>query len=298
MTYPRVAAVVPTYNRWCKTQRFLKHFMGQTYGALTIVVVDASSPDGTAERIQQDYGEVTVLQVDDQQFWAGATNAGVRYALNQGYDYIFTINDDAVVAPDHVASMVDLAQRYDADILGNRIDYLAIPGMIWALGTQLVWGTPKFLQLQYHGIPATDLSADVLSQEMLAVDALPGNGVLIHRCVFEQVGLYQDRFLPHYHADSELILRAGRQGFQAYVAPRIVLQDDFAVEQKQQDLRSLAGLRYAFLNRKSHLYVFAIAYILLRYCPWYAYLQTAYYLLKRLIGLSKGRPGSEGLSGS
>lgn len=293
MKYPRVAAVVPTYNRWCKTQRFLDHFREQTYGALTLVIVDASSPDGTAARIEQHYGDVTVLRVDDQQFWAGATNTGVRYALDQGYDYIFTINDDAVVAPDHVASMVDLAQRYDAKILGNRIDYLSMPGTVWALGTQLVWSTPKFLQLQYHSSRAQDLPVDVLSQDVLAVDALPGNGVLIHRCVLEQVGLYQDRFLPHYHADSELILRAGRQGFQAYVAPDIVLQDDFALEQKQQDLKSFAGLRYAFLSRKSHLYVFAIAYIFLKYCPWHAYPKTIYYLLQRLVRLGKGRSGAE-----
>ncbi|MGB3787504.1 MAG: hypothetical protein WA949_05810 [Phormidesmis sp.] len=58
--------------------------------------------------------------------------------------------------------------------------------------------------------------------------------MLIHRSVFEQVGLYQATFLPYYHADSELILRARRYGIEAYVAPHVVLQDDFSAEQKNK----------------------------------------------------------------
>ncbi len=289
----RVAAVIPTYNRWEKTQRFLTQFAAQTYGALSIVIVDADSPDGTASKVQQCYPDVTLLQVSDQRYWAGATNVGVRYVLTRGYDYIFTINDDATVAPNHVQQLVDLAQRHGICILGNRIDYLTPPDKIWALGTQIEWGTPHFLKLRYAGVSFKELPAKVLEQEILAVDTLPGDGVLIHRSVFEKIGLYKDTFLPHYHADSELVLRANHSGFQAYVTPQVVLRDDFSTEQKQQSLKSIAGLRYAFLNPRSHLYLPAIAYIFLRYCPWYAYPQTLYYLFMRLLRLGKGRPRTE-----
>ncbi|MGI8932631.1 MAG: glycosyltransferase family 2 protein, partial [Phormidesmis sp.] len=251
----KVAAVVPTYNRWPKTQRFLGQFVQQTYADLTTIVVDADSPDGTAREVQQHYPDVILLQVSDQQYWAGATNAGVRYALEHGYDYIFTINDDAVVAPDHIQRLIALAQKHSLRIIGNRIDYLEPPHQVWALGTQLVWGTPRFLQLQYVNTLAEDLPADIMAQEILAVDALPGDGVLIHRSVFEQVGLYQAAFLPHYHADSELILRARRSGIEAYVAPHVVLQDDFSAAQKKQDFKRIAGLKYAFFHPKSHLFV-------------------------------------------
>ncbi|WP_121970012.1 glycosyltransferase family 2 protein [Leptolyngbya sp. BC1307] len=289
----KVAAVVPTYNRWPKTQRFLGQFVQQTYADLTTIVVDADSPDGTAREVQQHYPDVILLQVSDQQYWAGATNAGVRYALEHGYDYIFTINDDAVVAPDHIQRLIALAQKHSLRIIGNRIDYLEPPHQVWALGTQLVWGTPRFLQLQYVNTLAEDLPADIMAQEILAVDALPGDGVLIHRSVFEQVGLYQAAFLPHYHADSELILRARRSGIEAYVAPHVVLQDDFSAAQKKQDFKRIAGLKYAFFHPKSHLFVPAIIYIFLRYCPWYAYPQTLYHLLMRLLRLGKSRPRTE-----
>lgn len=294
MPLPSVVAIIPTYNRWAKTQRFLQQFIRQSYTALTIVVVDANSPDGTAKNIHQQYPNVVLLQVDDRQYWAGATNAGISYALTRAYDYILTINDDAIVASDHVQHLVTLAQSYGLSILGNRIDYLTPPGKVWALGTQLTWGTSNFLRLQYHDVDVKDLPADMMAQEVVPVHTLPGDGVLIHRSVFEKVGLYQSNFLPHYHADSELILRAKKHGFRAYVAPHVVLKDDFSAEQKKQDLRSIAGLKYAFFHPKSHLFLGAIAYIFFCYCPWYAYPQTFYHLFLRL--LSKDRSRSKGLS--
>ncbi len=289
-----VAAIVPIYNRWEKTQRFIQHFAQQQYSNLTIVVVDANSPDGSAAKIRAAYPNVVLLETNSQQYWAGGTNKGVQYALNYGYDYILTINDDAVAAPNHVQHLVTLARTHQISILGNRIDYLNVPGKVWGLGTQLVWGTPNFLRLQYAGMMAKDLPAEVLNEKVMVVDALPGDGVLIHRRVFEQVGLYRAKFLPHYHADSEFILRAGRAGFQAYVAPHVVLQDDFSAEQKRLDLKSVAGLRYALFNPKSHLYLMAIAYIFFRYCPWWAYPKTIYYLFWRLLCLRKSGFGPKG----
>lgn len=293
----RVAAVIPTYNRWLKTRRFLQQFTQQTYNKLTIIVADADSPDGTASKIQECYPSVILVRVDRQQYWAGATNAGVCYALENDYEYILTINDDATVALDYVQRLVALSQRHNLKILGSRIDYLNSPGKVWALGTELNWRTPNFLQLRYSNIDADDLPADVATQDVLAVDTLPGDGVLIHRSIFEEVGLYKSQVLPHYHADSEFILRASRYGLQAYVTPHIVLQDDFSEEQKVQDFTSISGLKYAFFNPKSHLFAPAIAYILFRYCPWYAYPQTLYYLLVRLLRLGKSRLRTEGRRG-
>ena len=46
-----------------------------------------------------------------------------------------------------------------------------------------------------------------------------GNGSLFHRTVFEQIGLYDDRWTPHYHGDSELTMRAERAGIARWVSP-------------------------------------------------------------------------------
>jgi GT2 family glycosyltransferase len=262
-----VVAVVPTRNRQALTLRFLEQMAGQTYAPLKVVVVDANSSDGTPEAVAQRFPAVAVLAARDRDFWARATNRGVRHALALGADYILTINDDAVVDPDHVERLVALAQGHQCSILGNQINYLADRDRLWSLGTYTAWGSQDFLRLAYNDCRQSQLPATVAQAEVLATDALPGNGVLIHHQVYRRIGLYNAPWLPHYHADSELIMRAGRRGFAAYVTPQVILYNDFSVQQKQLPLHSLRGLAYSLGHPKSHLYLPAVGYIFARYCP-------------------------------
>ena len=232
-----------------------------------MVVVDANSSDGTVEAIRRQHPKVTVLAAGDRDFWAGATNLGVRRALAAGTDYVLTINDDAVVPADYVERMVALAQRHGCGILGSRIDLLAEAGRIWALGTRTDWGTDRFLRLAHHDELASQLDPALASAEVLPAEAMPGNGVLIRQDVFARVGLYDARWLPHYHADSEWVMRAVGQGIDARVTPAVVVLNDFSDEQKRLPLGSLRGLLFTFFHPKSHLYLPAVAAILWRYCP-------------------------------
>lgn len=285
---PHVGVVVPTRNRWPKTQRFLSAIADQTYPQLQVIIVDANSSDGTPEQVRQQFPSVTVIEVGDQCYWTGSTNAGVRHALKQGCDYIFTINDDAVIATDHIETLVRLAQTHDCLILGNRINYLAECDRIWSLGTYSNWGSAAFLTLAYCDAREADVPAEVWGQPVRAVEALPGNGVLIHRSVFARVGLYNDWLLPHYHADSELIMRANRAGIPAYIAPNVVLYNDFSVEQKRLDLKSVRGLTYALFHKKSYLFLPPLLYTFIRYCPPHQWGKTLWALGKRALSLRQG----------
>ena len=263
---PSVTVVIPTHNRRALTLQFLAALCEQSYSPLRAVVVDAASSDGTPEAVRAQFPQVQVLSVSDRNYWAGATNCGVRHALAQKTDYILTINDDSVITADHIARLVNLAERHQLSILGNRIDYLSEPGRIWSLGTQINWNRPRMITLRYQDQLAQNLPPELLGAEVLPVDTLPGNGVLIHRRVFDSVGLYNARLLPHYHADSELILRARRAGFSAYVAPNIVLLNDFSKAQKQSHLNSLPGVYRTFCHPKSHLFAPPLVYLFFRYC--------------------------------
>lgn len=264
---PVVTAVVPTRNRRELSLRFLERMAAQTHRALRIVVVDAHSSDGTVAAIRQRHPQVTVIEAGDRDFWAGATNRGVSQALEAGTDYVLTINDDAVVPDDYVTRMVALAQRHRCSILGSQINLLNEPERIWALGTATAWGTPDILRLLQHGLLQHDLEPRLACAEVLPVDALAGNGVLIEQDVYRRVGFYDATWLPHYHADTEWVMRAVRSGIDVWVTPRIVLLNDFAPAQKRLPLNSLRGLAYSFLHPKSHLYLPALIAILVRYCP-------------------------------
>ncbi len=276
-----VAAIIPTFNRKDKLCRFLDLILAQTYPNLQIIVVDSSSSDGTVNLIETQFPQVTLVEVSDRQFWTGATNAGVKLALDRQLDFILTINDDAVILPDHIQKLVDLAEKNQLSILGNRIDYLTPGDRVWSLGTYSDWGTDRFLKIAYNDINITNIDDNILTEELISVDTLPGNGVLIRSDVFKQVGLYNAKLCPHYHGDSEFIMRAKKAGIEAWVAPQIVLKNDFSNEQKELPLKTIAGLKYVFFHPKSHLFMLAILYLIWEYCPRSQQLPTLWSLLKR-----------------
>jgi len=280
---PKVAAVIPTRNRKDKLFRFLEKFSCQTYPHLQMIIVDSNSTDGTREELVQRFPEVTLICASDREYWTGATNAGVRNALSDGCEYILTINDDSVVEQNHVERMVEIAQRHQALILGNCINYLANPNLIWSLGTSNQWGTANFLSLNYHDTNLADLPTEVRNSEIIQVDALAGNGVLISRQVFTQIGLYNENFLPHYHADSEMTMRAHSRGIKVFVSPSIILLNDFHADQKNLNLKQSKGLLYALFHKKSHLFILPLIYIFVMYCPNLQKLKTLWTLIQRFV---------------
>lgn len=289
---PAVAVVVPTRNRQEKTLRFLEAIAAQTYPHFKVIIVDANSTDGTVEQIRERFPRTAILQVSDSHFWAGSTNAGVRYALKGGYDYVLTINDDAVFESTHLETLLELAIRHSCLILGNQINYLNQPNRIWSLGTYTDWGTESFLRLNYIDVLQQEVPNCLIQKDVVETEALPGNGVLLHRSVFERVGLYNDFFLPHYHADSELVMRAKRRGIQPYVTPKVVLLNDFSAGQKalsfKPTLKRRSGLLYTFFHKKSHLFLPALLYIFFTYCPLRMQVKTLVALGHRLIKMAFG----------
>ena len=270
-----VAAVVPVRNRKDKTLRFLQEFAKQTYPHICTIVVDSNSTDGTQDEIISSFPQVTLLHADDECYWTAATNIGIQRALQLKCDYILTINDDAFVMDHYVGTLVGIAQKHNLPILGSRVDYLTNPGLIWSLGAYSVWGTKHLFQLRYNQNWEDDLPASVEQNEAFEVEALAGNGVLIHRSVFDQIGLYNYHFLPHYHADSELIMLAKSLGIQPFVTPTAIVYNDcpspFQSPRKSDDLELPNSLwkdfYFNFFHKRSHLFLPPTIYVIAKYCP-------------------------------
>ncbi|MFN9693489.1 MAG: glycosyltransferase family 2 protein [Synechococcaceae cyanobacterium] len=285
--WPRLTAVVPVRNRRQLTLRFLEQMTQQTYPNLRVVVVDSNSSDGTAAAIRAAHPQVRLLAAGDNEFWAGATNRGLRQALAQGSDWLLTINDDAVIAPDHIERLLAIATAQGCRILGSQINHLEDPERIWSLGTFTSWGGSELLRLGHHGLRNDQREPALVASELLRVDALPGNGVLWHHSVLREIGLFNDRLLPHYHADSELVMRAVARGIPAWVTPQLVLLNDFSPQQKQLPLGSLRGVLWTLGHPKSHLYLPPLLTILWRYCPNRRKPATVLALLRRFLSLPR-----------
>lgn len=223
----KVGVVVPVRNRLGRTRRFVQRFLQQTYQEYVLFLVDSNSTDGTADWLKSIESERLVyVQAHDDDFWTGATNAGVKAALAGECEYILTINDDSIPSNDLLESLLRCAHRGGYRIVGSRINFLQQPATVWSVGSYNVWGTHRLFQLRDFNLCEDDLALRYSNVSCVPVDLMAGDGVLIHRAVFDKIGLYDDVHCPHYHADSEFVMRATARGIHGAICLDAVVFND------------------------------------------------------------------------
>ncbi|MCJ2135295.1 glycosyltransferase [Methylobacterium sp. J-026] len=263
--YPLVGVVTPVRNRRKWTLGFAQMLGRQDYPVFRLYVVDSASTDGTPDALRAlGLPEVSILDASDAAYWTAATNLGVARALQDGCEYILTINDDAIVPDDYVTGIVHAAVSAAAEIVGSVIAYVEDPGRLWGVGAYNAWRSGAFLQLRLASRWDDAVDAEpAQSNGLIAADYLCGNGTLIHRSVFERIGLYDAKATPHYHADSEFTMRAERAGIPRWIAPRARLYNRFT----ETGDGIFAARNQRLFSLRSANYARPLLSILDRYCP-------------------------------
>lgn len=256
---PVVYAVVPAFNRCEKTLHFLRQFQVIDYPNKHVVICDDGSTDNTFQNIQLNFPDVDVLRGNGNLWWSGGTNLAIHHALAKGADYILTINDDALMEPQFLREMVAIAQQNPKYIVGCRIHREDQRDRIWSLGTTPVFRGYEIFRLNFWDQRWDDIKANFT--DPYPVITMPGNGVLIPRAVFEEVGYFDQGKMPQYHADSDLIMRARKAGYQPVIATRAVLYNHILTEPLVTTRRDL------IFNKKSDRYWRATWHVLHHHGP-------------------------------
>ena len=95
----RTAVVVVTFNRAAMLADALGALRAQTVRFGRLVVVDNASTDGTAAVLAR-FPEAEVVRLGDNLGASGGFAAGIAHAAAQGWDWVWTMDDDVLPAPD------------------------------------------------------------------------------------------------------------------------------------------------------------------------------------------------------
>jgi GT2 family glycosyltransferase len=200
--------VIPVFNRWQYTRACLESLRQQTSQAFKTIVVDDGSTDETAAALAQSFPEVEVVTGDGNLFWTAGVNAGIRRALDLGASRVMTMNNDVLAAPDFVAQMLAAADQHPRAVLG-ALEFDADTGEAIYGGERLDFRTNTTQNL-LKVLPTNQRTG------LHAVTYLPGRGLLIPKVVFDTIGLFDEKRLPHYLADFDYTSVARRAGFPVY----------------------------------------------------------------------------------
>ena len=118
----KVLVIIPTYNEVENIQKVID--LTLKYKAYDILVVDDSSPDGTADLVLQliktHSNQLFLEQRARKEGLGKAYIHGFRWALENNYDFIFEMDADLSHDPKELSTMLDyLKSDYDL-VIGSR----------------------------------------------------------------------------------------------------------------------------------------------------------------------------------
>jgi dolichol-phosphate mannosyltransferase len=117
----KTLVVTPTYNEADNIEKFIGQVLAQ-HPSVEMLIVDDNSPDGTAaivERMMAANPRIHILKRPGKMGLGTAYVDGFRYALKEGYGYIFEMDADFSHNPDEVPRFLEKAREYDL-VIGSR----------------------------------------------------------------------------------------------------------------------------------------------------------------------------------
>lgn len=183
-------------------------------------VIDNGSIDGTQAYIQQHFPWFFFQQSDKNIGFGKANNLGLQYALDNNYDYVYLLNQDAWVQPSTISSLIEISQKYpEYGILSPfqmSADLLSIDrGFSKRLRT---WDS--------YFIILNDLYNNNCKDVYQADSVMAAHWFITRDCL-EKVGGFSPTF-PHYGEDDNYSERVKYKGFLIGVIPKLKVVHDRA----------------------------------------------------------------------
>jgi len=107
---PLVYIVVLSWNGLADTLRCVVSLERQTYLNCRILVFDNGSTDGSVAALQALGTRIRLIESAVNLGYTGGNNRAMEAAFADGADYVWLFNNDAVAAPDTLATLVALAE--------------------------------------------------------------------------------------------------------------------------------------------------------------------------------------------
>lgn len=196
----KITAVVVTYNRLNDLKIALEAISKQTV-ACDVIIVNNGSTDGTKEYLQT-LGEKYHVIHQDNLGGAGGFYTGTKSAFDNGYEWIWMMDDDGLPEQHQLEELLKVAQNKNLHVLNalvvNKDDH-----------SRLAFGRQESLQ-------SIDNTQDCISQPLS-----PFNGTFIHREVMAKVGFIKKEMFI-WGDEQEYMARIRKAGFTPMTAIKAI----------------------------------------------------------------------------
>ena len=209
---PVVSIITLTFNKAEFTYQYLESIIAHTDIPYELIIVDNCSHDETTSLLDR-LENVTIIKNNENLGFIKGCNQGASKARGK---YLLFLNNDINVTPGWLSKLVKTIENYPK---------------CGAVGCKLIWPNGK---LQEAGsIIWSDGSAlgygregDPMHPEysyLREVDYCSGACLLVRKDIFQQLGLFDERYIPAYYEDSDLCIGIWGLGYKVVFQPEVVV---------------------------------------------------------------------------
>ena len=210
---PRVTVVVPNWNTREFLRSCLQSLRRQTFQDFETVLVDSASTDGSVGFVEENFPEVRVIALDENQGFSGAVNAGIEAS---SAELVALLNNDTEQDAGWLDALVRAADRRpEAGLFASKLVDFGDRGRLDGAGDALRRsGLPYRLG---HG----EIDLGQFEEEEFVFGACAA-AALYRRGVFDEVGLFDEDFFA-YCEDGDVSFRAQLAGHRCLYVPGAVV---------------------------------------------------------------------------
>lgn len=209
---PSLHVVLVTWNCRADLEACFASLRRNTdYLSWKLVVIDNASTDGTKEWLGLHADDAELLFLDDNRGWVRSLNLAVSRWTS---DYYFFLNPDTIVEPGWLGPLVAaLESDPTAGFASPRFLY---PDRTIHYAGAFV-GKSRAISVRGHG--EVERGQYVCGGRV----GFAHGQCLVRGTVFQEVGLYDERFGLGYYEEADLQIRALRHGYSAIYVPESVI---------------------------------------------------------------------------
>lgn len=205
--------IITTYNAMAWLSKCL-----ESTKPYTVVVVDNNSADATVAFIKENYSSITILPQKENLGFGKANNIGMAYALKQGADYVFLLNQDAYIEKGTIEELISAHHK--------EPQYgIVSPMHLNGNGDALDFNFSKFISPARCKKLYSDIFLNTVQDRIYETEYVNAAGWLLSKKCIETVGGFNPSFF-HYAEDDNYAQRARFHNLKIGILPSTVIYHD------------------------------------------------------------------------
>lgn len=205
--------IIVTYNSMPWIDKCLKSCKGNR-----VVVIDNASTDETISYIKENFPEVELFPQNKNLGFGQANNLGIKYALAQGAEYVFLLNQDAYLHTECIETLIAVHKQ-------NPEYGILSPIHLNGKGNRLDQNFSNYVTYRNNPDFYSDFILKKPLREIYEVPFVNAAGWLLSKDILETVGGFDSIFF-HYGEDDNYCQRAKFHGFKIGVVPNVFINHD------------------------------------------------------------------------